>query len=163
MENTTASPNSSRLFLPKATAEDLWVGGYWVGGNSELCRWRPGSHPLDILRGDKHLEGVSSLKAVSDGRTGSLWVAIEDPLLSLRLDHLQGGIWTSHTFPDIHINNSDVTALFVDRDESLWIGTAYDGLFRVRNGATEHFGNADGLSSDAVGSSFRTPKEASGR
>ena len=99
MESTTAFPDSSRFYLARSDTEDLWIGGYWADGYSELCRWRPGSHPLDVRRGDKHPEGVSSLKAVSDGQAGSLWVAIEDPHLPLRLDHLQGGVWTSHTFP----------------------------------------------------------------
>ncbi len=148
-------PGFFPLFLARSDTEDLWIGGYWADGNSELCRWRPGSNPLDVRRGDKHPEGVSSLKAVSDGQAGSLWVAIEDPHLPLHLDHLQGGVWTIHTFPDIPINNSDVTALFVNRDQSLWIGTAFHGLFRVRDGITEHFGNSDGLSSDAVGQFFQ--------
>ena len=82
-------------------------------------------------------------------------MAIEDPRVPLRLDHLQGGKWTSQTFPDIPINNTDVTSLFVDRDDSLWIATAHDGLFRVRDGVSEHFGNADGLSSDAAGHFFQ--------
>jgi signal transduction histidine kinase/ligand-binding sensor domain-containing protein len=148
-------PGFFPVILARSDTGDLWVGGYWADGYSELSRWRPGSPPIDVRRGDKHLQGVSSLKAVAAGRAGSLWVAIDDPGLPLRLDHLQDGLWRAHTFPDIHIDNSDVTALFVDRDESLWIGTAYDGLFRVRDGAAEHFGNADGLSSDAVGQFFQ--------
>ena len=148
-------PGFFPMFLAGSGGEDLWVGGYWARGYSELGRWRPGSTLVDARRGDKHLEGVSALKAVRAGPAGSLWVAIQDPQLPLRLDHLQAGHWTTRAFPDIPIKNSDVTALFVDRDNSLWIGTAYDGLFRVRDGVPEHFGNTDGLSSDAVGQFFQ--------
>jgi signal transduction histidine kinase/ligand-binding sensor domain-containing protein len=148
-------PSFYPVHLALSDTGDLWVGGYWVGGDSELCRWRPGSPPLDVRRADKHPEGVSALKAISSERAGSLWVAIEDPQLPLRLDHFQGGVWTSQSFPGIPITNSDVSALFVDRDDSLWIATAHDGLFRVRNGVSEHFGNADGLSSDAAGRFFQ--------
>jgi signal transduction histidine kinase/ligand-binding sensor domain-containing protein len=147
-------PSFFPIFLEPSDSQELWVGGYWADGYSELCRWKPGAPPVDIRRGDKHLEGVSALKAVSGGRTGSMWAAIQDPKLPLRLDHLEGGIWTAQTFPDIPIKNSDVSGLFVDRGGSLWIATAYHGLFRVRNGHSEHFGSTDGLSSDAVGQFF---------
>jgi signal transduction histidine kinase/ligand-binding sensor domain-containing protein len=148
-------PNFYPVLLAAGGENALWIGGYWVGGDSELCLWRPGSAPLEVRRGDKHPEGVSALKAIGPGRAGSLWAAIGDPKLPLRLDHFQGGIWTSQRFPDIPITNSDVANLFVDRDDSLWIATAHDGLFRVRNGVSQHFGNADGLSSDAVGRFFQ--------
>jgi signal transduction histidine kinase/ligand-binding sensor domain-containing protein len=148
-------PSFFPVLLTAAESDDLWVGGYWVGGDSELCRWRPGSPLLDVRRGDRHPEGDSSLKSVSAGRGGSLWVSIEDTRLPLRLDHLQNGVWTSQSFPSIPIDNSDVSTLFVDRDDALWIATAHHGLFRIRNGVSEHFGSTDGLSSDAVGRFFQ--------
>ncbi len=148
-------PDFLPLHLVASDSEDLWVGGYWGNGYSELVRWRPGAPPLDVRRGDKHIEGVSALNAIGAGKAGSLWVAIDDPRTQLSLDHLQSGKWTSQAFPDIPVKNTDVTSLFVDRDESLWIATAHEGIFRVRGGATEHFSNADGLSSDAVGQFFQ--------
>ncbi len=148
-------PDFFPVHLAVGDSEDLWVGGYWGNGYSELVRWRPGSPPLDVRRGDKHIEGVSALNAVGAGKAGSLWLAIDDPRAQLSLDHLQVGKWTSQTFPDIPVKNTDVTSLFVDRDESLWIATAHEGIFRIRDGHSEHFGNADGLSSDAVGQFFQ--------
>ncbi len=142
------------VYLAAGDADDLWVGGSWVGGYSELCRWKPGDPPSYVKKGSAHLAGVSSLKAISPGRDGSLWVAIGNPRRRLLLDHLERGNSTVHAYADIPVNNSDVTALFVDRDRSLWIGTAHHGLFRTRGDSTEHFGGADGLSSDAVGGMF---------
>ncbi len=147
-------PSFFPVFVDRSDSQDVWVGGYWGDGSSELARWKPGAPPVDTRRGDKHLEGVSALKAIAGGRNGSMWVAVRDPKLPLQLDHLQGGAWTSQSFPDIPIKNSDVTGLFVDRNDSLWIATAYHGFFRVRNGHSEHFGTTDGLSSDAVGKFF---------
>ncbi len=148
-------PDFYPVLLAAGDANDLWIGGYWTNGDSELCLWRPGSPPLQVRRGDKHPEGVSALKSIARGRAGSLWVAIGDPHGPLRLDHFQGGVWAGQSFPDIPITNSDVSSLFVDRDDSLWIATAHDGVFRIRNGVSEHFGNADGLSSDAAGRFFQ--------
>ena len=125
-------PDFFPVHLAVGDSEDLWVGGYWGNGYSELVRWRPGSPPLDVRRGDKHIEGVSALNAIGAGKAGSLWLAIEDPRAQLSLDHFQAGKWTSQTFPDIPVNNTDVTSLFVDRDDSLWIATAHEGIFRVR-------------------------------
>ncbi len=143
------------VYLARTGSDDLWVGGYWVGGYSELCRWKPGAPPLDTRRGLRYQEGVASLKAIGAGRDGSLWVAIQDSQRPLRLDHLQRGVWTIQTFPDIPVNDSDVSSLFVDRDDALWIATAHNGLFRTKEGISQHFGNADGLSSDAVGQMFQ--------
>jgi len=147
-------PSFFPVFLDRSDSQDLWVGGYWEDGYSELARWKPGAPPVEIRRGEKHIEGVAALKAIAGGRGGSMWAAIEDPRLPLELSHLQDGSWTSQSFPDIPIKNSDVQDLFVDRNDSLWIATAYHGFFRVRNGHSEHFGTADGLSSDAVGKFF---------
>ena len=43
---------------------------------------------------------------------------------------------------------------FTDRAGDLWVGTANNGLYRVHAGQADHFGSADGLSSDAVQSFF---------
>ena len=43
-----------------------------------------------------------------------------------------------------------VSALFIDRDGGLWVGTDSDGILRIYKDKVDRFGNADGLSSDAV-------------
>jgi signal transduction histidine kinase/ligand-binding sensor domain-containing protein len=47
-----------------------------------------------------------------------------------------------------------VSALLLDRQGTLWIGTLDDGLFRLRAGRTDHFSTGDGLSGKAVRSLF---------
>src|SRR5262249_24760601 len=68
----------------------------------------------------------------------------------LQLDHFEQQKWMSRAFPKIAINNADVTALFADRDNSLWVGTANHGMFRISANAADNYGHTDGLSSDAV-------------
>lgn len=53
------------------------------------------------------------------------------------------------------MNNSDITTLFVDRDNVLWVGTANHGVFRIVGGAVDNYRHADGLSSDSVGGFFQ--------
>ena len=148
-------PDFFPMYLAGGSAGDIWVGGYWNNGDSEICLWQPGAAPANVRRGDKHLVGASALKAIASEADGSIWAAIEDPRAPLRLDRFEAGRWMSQTFPDIPLTNADVMSLYVDRDGSLWISTSLHGLFRVKHGVAEHFGNGDGLSSDAAGRFFQ--------
>ena len=47
-------------------------------------------------------------------------------------------------------DTENVNTLFVDRDQSVWMGTSNDGIYRVVGGRLDHFRAADGLSSNAV-------------
>ncbi len=127
-------------------------GELWIGGYSELCRWKPGSPCSNYVGNGSHRpETFASLKAIATGGDGTVWAALERPGPFLQLEHFEQQRWTTRSFPKINVNNSDVTTLFVDRDNSLWIGTANHGVFRVRGSAVDNDGRTDGLSSDAVG------------
>ncbi len=143
--------------LPIATQLRLSDSGeLWIGGYSELCRWKLGSSsnvcfPNDVNRP----ETFASIKAVATARDGSVWSARDQAGSFLRLEHFQQEKWTSLSFPDIPVNNSDVTSLFVDRDNSLWVSTANHGVFRINGHSVDNFAHTDGLSSDAVGRFFQ--------
>src|SRR4029077_1116373 len=47
-----------------------------------------------------------------------------------------------------------VESLIFDREGSLWVGTLGNGLFRIRGNTVEHYGRAEGLSSDTVNDLF---------
>ena len=47
------------------------------------------------------------------------------------------------------------SALLVDANGSLWIGTSDQGLYRVAGGRADHFRSADGLSSDTVSALYQ--------
>ena len=43
-----------------------------------------------------------------------------------------------------------VSALLMDRNGELWVGTNNQGIYRIYAGKVDHFRSADGLSSDSV-------------
>ena len=129
-------------------------GHLWVGGYAELCQWEPGSFRLYFQGLPARVDGFAAFRAIAPGRGGTLWAVLRRSVAPLRLEKIQNGVQTSLDFPAINIANSEVGSLFVDRANVLWIGTSNHGIFRVVNGRVEHFGTADGLSSDAVGEFF---------
>ena len=127
-------------------------GALWVGGYSELCLWKPGSCRSYFAKGPRRPETFASFRVIATGRQGSLWAAVDNHVRNvLQLEHFTDAKWESQVFPKIPVGTSDVTSLFVDRDNVLWIGTTHHGIFRARGSQVDHFGKADGLSSDAVG------------
>ena len=158
-------PFASAIQLSRSSAGDLWVGGY-----SELCRWKPGSCTSYFADETRGPETMASLRRITTGFDGSVWAVIDrsGPDQSrqnrsrkdrsspaLQLERFERESWIKKSFSEIPVKNSDVTALFVDRNEALWIGTSSRGIFRVRGKNVDHFGNADGLSSDAVGNLYQ--------
>jgi signal transduction histidine kinase/ligand-binding sensor domain-containing protein len=143
-------PFASAIQLDRGSSGELWIVGY-----TELCRWTPGSCASYFSNAPQRPETFASLKAIASGKDGTLWAAIDQAGPLLQLEHFERGTWTRRTFSEIKVNASDVTTLFVDRDDALWIGTAHSGIFRVRSNQVDHFGSLDGLSSDAVGRFFQ--------
>jgi signal transduction histidine kinase/ligand-binding sensor domain-containing protein len=131
-------------------------GELWIGGYDELCRWKPQSSASNCLTSGIHrAETFATLRGFATGRNGTVWAARNRPGPFLQLDCFEQQKWTTKAFPKIAINNSDITALFVDRDNTLWIGTANHGIFRVVGNSIDNYRHTDGLSSDAVGGFFQ--------
>lgn len=143
-------PFPSAIHLDKSSSGELWIGGY-----SELCRWKPASgkpaSSTTYFAGTlRRPETFASLRAIATAANGDAWAAINQTGPVLQLKHFEHGSWTNRTFPGITVNNADVTSLFVDRDDALWVGTAHHGFFRARGNDADHFERTDGLSGDAV-------------
>jgi signal transduction histidine kinase/ligand-binding sensor domain-containing protein len=143
---TDGIPFPLAIRLERGNSGELWVGGY-----SELCRWKPGSSSTYFSSVSRRPETFASLKGIATGTDGSVWAAIDRSGPVLQLEHFEHEKWASRSFPGIAVNNSDVTTMFVDREDAVWIGTAHHGVFRARGNDIDHFGSTDGLSSDAVG------------
>jgi len=128
-------------------------GNIWFG-STVLCRWRQGSATtyLNELRG--HPNARDGVIDVAAGSSGEMWAATDGVGQDLGIRHFSGGKWSAYVIPGLDGTNVLSHALFVDRTQSLWIGTEQNGLYRVHDGIVDHYGTADGLSGDSVSDFF---------
>ena len=137
---------------PGALAADPG-GNLWIGGRSEVVRWKPDSHDVYTAEGLKSNEeqaGVTSLALNSDG---SVWVGMSFSGTGARLQQLTQGRWKPFETPAVN-NALQISNLLVDKEGTLWIGVYSQGLYRSRDGKVEHFRSTDGLSADRIRSVF---------
>ncbi len=134
---------------PKPIAEDE-AGNLWMGADANVLRWTPASHtayPVPGLRSKTGQTGVAALVPAPDG---SIWVGIGAPGPGLGLQRLVGGNWKAFTGAGLDGTTLTVTALHIDRDGALWVGTFSKGVYRIHGETVDHFGATDGLSGDSV-------------
>jgi ligand-binding sensor domain-containing protein len=129
--------------------EDL-AGNLWLGSANILTRWRVGSSATFAPAALNQAEGVSGVQALAVTRDGSIWSGIDRKGRGLGLQQLIKGSWKPFATPGLNSENLAVNALFVDRQNTLWVGTQNYGVYRIHEGRAEHFSGADGLSGDTV-------------
>jgi ligand-binding sensor domain-containing protein len=66
------------------------------------------------------------------------------------LQQLVQGAWRPFVTPEFDGSTLQVTALLLDRDNALWVGTLSQGIYRIQGNKVDHFGSSDGLSGDDV-------------
>ena len=148
--------------IPFSFAQPLFgdaQGNLWFGSSLGVGHWVPGkvasgeatAFTVKALRGNDLLRGVT---AITSGTDGSILAGVERTGTGLGLQQLTQGEWKDYSLPQLNGAQVSVTALLRDRNEGLWIGTANSGIYHVHAGRAEHFGGADGLSSDSVQSFY---------
>ena len=131
------------------------AGYLWIGTSTALVRWKPGSSTSYVLPGLKSniaLAGITALVAAPDG---SVWTGISKNGPGLGLQQWVNGRWktlNTPTFDSSRVNFYG--ALWLDRHNTLWIGTDGNGIYRVHNGKVDRFQSAEGLSGDTIESLF---------
>ena len=132
------------------------LGNLWIETNGELCRWKPGSPATTYFVNQAELSGGGiGLWKLASGHDGSIWASINLPKVGPSLQHFIQGVWKRYILPPLLGVDPGITAVFVDRDNVLWLGTASRGIYRIFDGNTDHFGGGDGLSSDSVQSFYQ--------
>jgi PAS domain S-box-containing protein len=126
-------------------------GGFWIGGDTSLLHWKVGAAPEiyspQQLRSNVGRDPIHSLVRNSDG---SLWVGMESTGPGRGLERFRNGVLTPVVLPNFDGSKLNIEALIEDSDKNLWIATYGNGIYRIHDQTVEHFGRADGLSSDAV-------------
>ena len=125
-------------------------GNLWFGSNV-LCRWRQGSASTYLNEIGKRQDAGGGVIDVATGSSGEIWAAINGVGQDLGIRHFSGGKWAAYVIPGLDGTKVLSGALFIDRNQSLWIGTEQNGLYRVHDGIVDHYGITDGLSGDSVG------------
>jgi ligand-binding sensor domain-containing protein/signal transduction histidine kinase len=125
-------------------------GNFWIGREQGLglIRWKPDSHDTYSLKGPKNTDAsVSSIAVQPDG---SLWTGFDVMGPGLGLQTFVHGVWKPFLTPELDGSEVAVITLLLDRENALWVGTTKSGVYRIYRDKVEHFGSADGLSSDYV-------------
>jgi signal transduction histidine kinase/ligand-binding sensor domain-containing protein len=136
------------LFTGGAVAQDP-SGDFWVGGPKTLVKWRPGTSKIygpQPLRVYRVRDFVAQVLPESDG---SAWVGIDTAGRGGGLQRVMDGTLRPFLAPKLNGETIGVQALRNDRQGNLWVGTRH-GLYRIRGTDVDHYGIAEGLSSDVV-------------
>jgi signal transduction histidine kinase/ligand-binding sensor domain-containing protein len=130
-------------------AEDT-QGNLWIGSTGMLLRWQEklaGKYPLKGLRASDLSYGVEGLAVARDN---SLWVGVDNIGPGMGLERFLHGQWKPFVSPSLNGSTLVVMTLFLDRDDTVWVGTANRGIYTIRGEQVDHFGREDGLSSDTI-------------
>jgi signal transduction histidine kinase/ligand-binding sensor domain-containing protein len=121
------------------------AGYLWMGTDTSFIGWKPPS--LQVYSPDflKNNSGNGNVTGLAVNRDGSL---LGGGFFGLyRIWH---GRWTPVSVPGFDGRNVDVTCIYRDRHDAVWIGTRDAGLYRLYRGEAEHFSSRDGLSDDHI-------------
>ncbi|HTD72320.1 MAG TPA: two-component regulator propeller domain-containing protein [Steroidobacteraceae bacterium] len=134
-----------------ALAEDS-SGDIWFGCQM-LCRWKGSSisHYMEEQMAHPTGDGVVGLAA---GPAGAMWAAMDGVGPGLGVRYFSNGNFMSYVVPGFDGATIRATILFVDRQETLWVGTETQGLYHIHDGHADHYGAAQGLTGDEVASIY---------
>jgi signal transduction histidine kinase/ligand-binding sensor domain-containing protein len=125
-------------------------GNVWIGGSSMLTRWKPGSSRTYAIKGLESGGDFPGVQALANSPDGSLVVGMTRSGPNLGLQQFLDGVWKPFVARGLDGSKLEIDALFLDRENALWIGTSAEGLYRFYDGTADHFRGADGLTGEAV-------------
>lgn len=123
---------------------------FWIGDATVAMRWKPDSVRTFELATPKSNGGLEGVGAFASAVDGSIWVGIARQGHQLGLQRLVKDKWTAFRTPKFDGESLSVTALYLDKQNSLWVGTKNQGIFRINGDDVDRFTAADGLSNDGI-------------
>jgi PAS domain S-box-containing protein len=131
------------------------LGNVWLAGGARVSRWQATSADTYVSPGLDPAEIFNGVLALAGRRDGSLWVGLVESGKGGGLQQLAQGAWKPFVTPEFDGSTLEVTALLLDRDNSLWVGTLNQGIYRIQGNKVDHFRSSDGLSGDSVTGLFQ--------
>lgn len=144
---------SDGLDLPFGLSLSLNSDGSLSAGSSDtVVKWSPERGKIASAKasGVSQLSGLKVIAYIDAQSDGSALVGMRFTGKGFGLQRLRGSLFTSFRAAGLDSSSLDVETLFTDRSGALWIGTSQSGLYRVVNGAAEHYTTKEGLSGDYV-------------
>jgi signal transduction histidine kinase/ligand-binding sensor domain-containing protein len=125
-------------------------GGFWIGTSTALVHWKAGHSTTFECKELRSKAGQSGINSLIPNADGSLWIGMGPAGLGLGLQKFIGGHFQPFVTRDFDGSKIYTTALLKDRDQNLWIASDNRGVYRIHGETVDHYGRADGLSSDSV-------------
>ena len=131
-----------------ALAQDR-QGRFWMGDSQGVCIWKAGGNQYFPLQNKTflNLEAVAAFAARQDG---SVLVGYSHRGADFGLQSIASDRSVPFVADGIDGAKLVVSALLVDRNGGIWVGTEHDGIYHVVDGKADHFTAADGLTSNSV-------------
>ena len=136
-------------------------GHFWIAAGVTLVEWNGklvreySLTGLNPLTGLKKFSSNSAVTALAVDAGGTVWTAVAGFSSGSQLQRFVNGKWEPYTVPGWKTASFLISYLFFDREGCLWVGTGSDGLYRIHGDSVDHYGRADGLSSDDVTGIFQ--------
>jgi signal transduction histidine kinase len=131
------------------------LGNIWLAGGPMVSRWQTSSADTYVSAGLDPAEIFNGVLALAGRPDGALWVGVVHSGKGGGLQQLVQGTWKPFVTPEVDGSTLEVTALLLDRDSSLWVGTLNQGVYRIQGNKVDHFRSSNGLSGDTVSGLFQ--------
>ena len=129
-------------------------GGLWMSTTRALRHWKPDSSETYLPKSVGQAEGTPGIQAFALGPDGSLVIGMGERGPGLGLQRFVSGNWMPYDVPGLRGSALDVAAMLLDRNKGLWVATQKSGIYHFHGASVDHFGQAQGLSSDSVDSFY---------
>jgi signal transduction histidine kinase/ligand-binding sensor domain-containing protein len=129
-------------------------GNFWTFSATEVLRWKPGATrtyaPAEAGGKGEAKDNFGVFQALAPAPDGSVWVGASQPSHGLGLLRVVDDKLESVVVPQLDGRTLSVSALLLDHQDTLWIGTPGQGLYRLHGGKISRYRTTEGLSNDTV-------------